>query len=248
MIIHGECFIFQVYTASLYHIYVALEAGMDANATHAHIEPIYFPEVQRVAGLEDDLTFLYGPDWQDKIPLLPAVKKYSDHLQEIAEQNPALLAAHAYVRYFGDVSGGQILKRVIGRMYNFPSDGKGIAFYDFSHIASIPDFKALFSARLEALELDEVTREGVVNEAREAFQYNLDILRAVDALIDQEEDRQVVETTESWQLLPKSLDTRQMAFLGLSLVGLLSIGFVRVCPWITKRVPEALWWYFYRKV
>lgn len=56
-----------------------------------------------------DLAFFYG---QDRVASLinpetmtPAVKSYVAAMQEACKKNPALLIAHSYSRYLGDLSG-----------------------------------------------------------------------------------------------------------------------------------------------
>ena len=48
--------------------------------------------------------------------------KYIDHINYIASHKPDLLLAHIYIRHFGDMYGGQMIKKVVpgsGAMYEF---------------------------------------------------------------------------------------------------------------------------------
>jgi hypothetical protein len=47
----------------------------------------------------------------------PAITQFTQHLTSISSTRPALLLAHAYVRYLGDLSGGQIVRSRIRRVY-----------------------------------------------------------------------------------------------------------------------------------
>lgn len=47
----------------------------------------------------------------------PAITQFTHHLRSISTTRPALLLAHAYVRYLGDLSGGQIVRSRIRRVY-----------------------------------------------------------------------------------------------------------------------------------
>lgn len=47
----------------------------------------------------------------------PAITEFTNHLTQISATRPALLLAHAYVRYLGDLSGGQIVRSRIRRVY-----------------------------------------------------------------------------------------------------------------------------------
>lgn len=107
-----------------------------------------------------DLEYYYG---KDRIPELtdfnnatPAVKTYVNALKDAAEKNPALLIAHSYSRYLGDLSGGQILakrlkKHVLKRDVTDASwdSHRGLEFYNFDHIRSHNQFKNLYRQRLD---------------------------------------------------------------------------------------------------
>ena len=65
-----------------------------------------------------------------------------------ASPEPAPLLAHAYVRYLGDLSGGQVIRRRVARAYGLEEDnGAGVAFYEFKlgggGSASIGDMKKI---------------------------------------------------------------------------------------------------------
>jgi heme oxygenase (biliverdin-producing, ferredoxin) len=48
---------------------------------------------------------------------------------------PAGLLAHGYVRYLGDLSGGQFLRRKIAKAYELDEqEGAGLEFYDFASL------------------------------------------------------------------------------------------------------------------
>eukprot|EP00121_Abeoforma_whisleri_P005982 Awhi_evm1s5431 len=48
----------------------------------------------------------------------PGVMLYLNRLNEITRTKPFLLVAHVYVRYLGDLSGGQVLKRIVRKALN----------------------------------------------------------------------------------------------------------------------------------
>lgn len=84
-----------------------------------------------------------------------------------------LLVAHCYTRYMGDLSGGQILKKVAQRALKLPSTGEGINFYQFEGIHSHRGFKQLYRSRMNELELDAETKERLVDESNRAFGFNM---------------------------------------------------------------------------
>lgn len=111
---------FKLVMASLYHIYTALEEEIERNKQNPVYAPLYFPEeLHRRAALEQDMAFWYGPHWQEIIPCTPATQHYVKRLHEVGRTHPELLVAHAYTRYLGDLSGGQVLKKI--------AEGHGLA-------------------------------------------------------------------------------------------------------------------------
>ena len=147
-------------------VYTALEA---AGSRLAQDGGLVFDELVRVPAIEQDLAFLHGAEWRDRVRVLPATQAYVRRLEEIDGSLP-LYAAHAYTRYLGDLSGGQIIRRMLQRHYGFES--AGIAFYDFPEIHRLKPFKDVYRERLDALELDDEARAVVVDEARYAFRLN----------------------------------------------------------------------------
>ena len=155
--------------AQQHAIYTALEAAGDrlvAAGTHGDL---VFPELVRVPAIEADLRSLVGEDWRDRVRVLPATADYVARLEEVGEDLPRY-AAHAYTRYLGDLSGGQILKRVLERHHGLTGDG--VSFYDFPQIHRLKPFKDVYRGRLDALDLTPAQRDEVVEEARVAFRLN----------------------------------------------------------------------------
>ena len=73
-----------------------------------------------------ELETMYGFEPDGKFP--PSVDKYVAHVEalSLADNNEALLA-HMYVRHFGELHGGQIIKKKTpgnGLMYEFEGDTK----------------------------------------------------------------------------------------------------------------------------
>lgn len=146
-------------------IYAALEAALQRHAVHPCIAPLPLATLWRHAGLVRDLEVLAPHDAVEP-SLLPATLAYVERLRRLDAEAPALLAAHAYVRYLGDLSGGQALARIVARAYGLAA-GAGTRFYDFGP-APGPLARALRAA-LDALPLDAAGAQAVVDEAEAAF-------------------------------------------------------------------------------
>ena len=168
--------------ADFYFLYSALEKEMQRHSDDAVVGPLYFPELNRQANLEEDLEFYYGEQWRDLIRPSDAGKQYVARIREVADSNPALLVAHAYVRYLGDLSGGQGLKRVVRSALDLPGD-RGTRFYEFDALPT-PETKREFKGRyrdaLNSLAVDDALVEQIVEEANVAFQLNCNVMHALE--------------------------------------------------------------------
>jgi heme oxygenase len=173
---------FRKLTADLYFVYQALENAMDEQVQHPAVSKVYFPALRRVPKLEADLAYYYGDDWRHQIQASPKGLAYVDRIQTVAQENPALLIAHAYVRYMGDLSGGQSLRHIARSALNLPPDrGTGLHEFDaFPTVESRRAFKLTYRDALNAVEVDEATAQAIVDEANLAFQMNRDVFHEME--------------------------------------------------------------------
>jgi heme oxygenase len=113
---------------------------LDKHATDPALAPTYNPHLLgRKAPLSADISTLLGvsevewPAHPTHAALLaappPPLSAYTAHLHALSATQPALLLAHAYVRYLGDLSGGQVLRRRVAKAYALDADGAGVEFW-----------------------------------------------------------------------------------------------------------------------
>ena len=150
---------------NLHALYEALEAGLDRHADAPAVAPLRFPACYRTAPLARDLALLHGPGW-DALPCVPAMHAHVARITQLSAQQPTLLAAHAYVRYLGDMSGGQLLAGIVRRALAL-DEHAGTAFYRFDE--DVGAMKKAFRASLDALPVDAATADDIVAEAIDAF-------------------------------------------------------------------------------
>lgn len=173
---------FRKLLANLYFVYSTLEAELSRHQAHPVVGLIYFPELNRQANLEEDLAFYYGENWREEIAPSEAGKVYVARLQEISNTEPELLVAHAYVRYLGDLSGGQGLKSIVRSALELPSD-RGTRFYEFdafSSVGEIREFKGKYRDALNSLPVNAELIEKIVAEANNAFTLNRDVMHDLE--------------------------------------------------------------------
>lgn len=95
-------------------------------------------------------------------------------LPQIGQENPEFLIAHAYTRYLGDLSGGQVLGRIAQKSMGLKSS-EGLSFFAFPGVSSPNLFKQLYRSRMNSVELTEEQRTGVLEEAVRAFELNIEV-------------------------------------------------------------------------
>jgi heme oxygenase (biliverdin-producing, ferredoxin) len=82
------------------------------------------------------------------------------------------MVAHLYTRYLGDLSGGQILKKIAVNAMNL-QDGEGTAFYEFEQIPDEKAFKNNYRQVMNDLPIEGAKLDEVVDEANAAFDMNM---------------------------------------------------------------------------
>jgi heme oxygenase len=148
-------------------IYGALERGM-AGIDLAPLDAPRRAALQRAGALAADLAVWHGPGWRDELPLLPSARAYAAHLDALAAAWPEGLAAHAYVRYLGDLSGGQVVARVVTKHLR-PAPGHGLAFYDFGGEATSAALALALRAAIDRLGRAPRVGDALVDEACAGF-------------------------------------------------------------------------------
>jgi heme oxygenase (biliverdin-producing, ferredoxin) len=169
---------------NLLALYVTMESALTRHANHADVAPVFFPALFRQASLADDLAVLHGPGWAERFALQPATLAYVARLQDIEARQPELLAAHAYVRYLGDLSGGQMLHKIVARSYGLLAD-EGASFYGFGDSAAVQAHLQTFRAGLAALASPPARIDALVAEARAAFGRHVDLFNELALAPDQ---------------------------------------------------------------
>lgn len=168
------------YTGQLWFIYNALEAAVERAAGSPFLAPFADPRLARVLALEADLAILEGEGWRDRIDMLPSTARYVEHLGRLGEADGLLVLAHHYVRYLGDVSGGQVIARMLGRHYGEVAQ-RATAFYDFSPLGKVKPFRDGYRKNLDGLSLDGAERATLLSEAVRAFGLNTAIFEELGA-------------------------------------------------------------------
>lgn len=160
-------------------IYRSLEAAGDRLGDDPVAGPFARAQLARCHALETDLVSLAGTDWAANVRVTEATDEYAARIDAACSEWSGLFVAHHYVRYLGDLSGGQIIRRILRRTYDL-ADDRGLSFYVFDDIDNGVQFKKQYRTQLDATGLDTAECDRIVAEARRAFQLNLAVFDSLE--------------------------------------------------------------------
>ena len=179
-VVDRECF--SKFLSNLYFVYSELEAAIDKHKQHPVISVMYFPELKRLASLEKDMLFYHGNLWRNFIKPSAATQKYIARIHQIDNHEPALLLGHAYTRYMGDLSGGQMLQKIAQSALKL-SGYEGTEFYNFAQIPDKQAFKNKYRQALDTVPVDDINADKIVAEANHAFYLNMEIIKELEPIL-----------------------------------------------------------------
>jgi heme oxygenase len=157
--------------------YRAMEQGLAQHRGSPALNRLIDFRLDRAPALESDLVALCGERWSQGIPLLAEGECYAGRIAKAAEGDGMRLIAHAYTRYLGDLSGGQILQRLLARSPGLqPSE---LSFYDFPRFSDLDALKADYRQALDNAGALAADPQALIEEGAIAFSFNIDLSCAV---------------------------------------------------------------------
>ena len=171
---------YRTLVANLYFVYSAIEEEIYENRNHSSISLIYFPELNRKKSLEKDLEYYYGNSWNEIVKPSVVTQAYVERIHQIGKHQPELLISHAYTRYMGDLSGGQVLKNIAKKAMQLSKD-EGTEFYVFRSIHDDKEFKNMYRQSLDLIPITEVQIDAIISEANVAFNLNMKMFQELNS-------------------------------------------------------------------
>jgi heme oxygenase len=156
--------------AQHFFIYEAIEAAAERMKNDPVASAFLSPKLTRLPAITEDLRFLLGDDWAERIAPLPTTARYVARIAEVGATWSGGFIAHHYTRYLGDLSGGQFIRTLMQRQFGFETNGVG--FYLFADIAQPREFKQTYRAQLDAVGWSDAERERVIDEVLVAYSFN----------------------------------------------------------------------------
>ena len=162
--------------AALHAVYAALEEELESHADDAVLAHLRHPGFARRAALESDLAVLA------RLGVAPATvaqeaEAYAAHLHQLGRDQPALLLAHAWLRYLGDLNGGRVLERIVRDKLGVPSDA--MSFYRFPALADPMAAAVAWRMALDTAPTSAELQLALVAEASAGFERHIALFGAL---------------------------------------------------------------------
>lgn len=181
---------------NLMPVYAALEPLLDTHCEHAWLRGLWTPSLARLPALQRDIDE-FERDQTVETMALPASLAYAQRLSRLFATSPtsaedrsatdhdgavARLLAHAYVRCLGDLSGGQVLKRVVTQRLGVTGSA-GTDFYDFGAPNEVAAVLQRWRQGLAALPAEGVLADAAVAEACWSFEQHIRLFDELESLL-----------------------------------------------------------------
>jgi len=162
-----------LYARNLLHIYQLMESPIIPESHVPQLDAFLDPKLKRADLLERDLDNLVGRNQWLRFPLMPGTKNYGKNIESVKAKAPIAIVGHCYVRYLGDLFGGQILKKLLIKQLGLNTDTTN--FYHFTNINDIPEFRAEYRTKFNKLRVNSEDRKMIIDTAKQCFQFNIQI-------------------------------------------------------------------------
>jgi heme oxygenase len=159
--------------AQHYFIYEALEAAAHRMSADPVAARFITPQLTRLPAIQQDLSFLLGDGWLSAITPLETTARYVERINTVGATWAGGFVAHHYTRYLGDLSGGQVIRKLMQRQFGFETNGVG--FYLFDQIAEPKKFKETYRDQLDAVGWPAEEQDRVIDEVLVAYRFNTEL-------------------------------------------------------------------------
>ena len=166
------------YLFNLSAMYKCIESTLNENVDNDVIKDFVTLELYRSDLIEKDLEFLVG-DKTESMELLPSTIAFVNRINDLRESNPELVVAHAYTRFLADLFGGRTFESILGKKYNIPTEG--LNYYSCDKIKDIRSYVMNYGSKLNAIDLDDDSKNSFINEISNSYIYNIAISTELEA-------------------------------------------------------------------
>lgn len=155
-------------------LYAALESATARWRREPSVAELFDPALDRLAALDSDLSRLVEWAGLAAVPaVVPAAESYARRITETgALEDPARLVAHHYLRYLGDLSGGQAIGTLVARHYGVPAGM--LSMWEFPAVPKPKLYKDRYRELLDVFAQGH-SGDAVVEEAALGFRLNREV-------------------------------------------------------------------------
>lgn len=166
---------------NLHPVYAAMESAL-LDPAQAEFGALSDERLFRAHRLRADLEAVGGSAWREELAELPVARRYAARVRLVGRDEPVRLIGHIYTRYLGDLSGGQIIKRILTKSMALPESALG--FYDFAALGDVQASKKSLLRSMRTLVTGTTAINAAADEAAVAFRFNIEMSEAIAAVAD----------------------------------------------------------------
>jgi len=160
------------YLASFLPVYSRMEALLQARSESTLLSFFNHRALDRSALIENDIAHLESTlSSTFKGASLPSVQSYLARLTD--QVSDARLLAHHYIRYLGDLSGGQAISKLVSRHYAIAPEA--LTFYDFTNIGDAVFYKKRYRDLLNLAPLSTEEKDEFLDEVTHLYLLSTEI-------------------------------------------------------------------------
>ena len=161
-------------------VYEEMENALVARAENGGVGLLALPAVYRTKAIRSDLEALSAATGSEP-PALAAAELYAKRVRMAGAGDGALLIAHAYTRYLGDLNGGRVLRTQLAKTLSL--DPNALSFFDFPDIDDVRAFVASYRARIDQAGESLHNRDAILEESAQAFRCNIALSEAIETQV-----------------------------------------------------------------
>jgi heme oxygenase len=161
-------------------LYEALEEATARAAADSPLVASFHDErLARAGAIRNDLRTRFATESPEVsgVVLTEPLEITRDYAERIRRAPEAALLAHHYLRYLGDLSGGQAIGALVARHYGIPREQ--LTMWDFSEIDAPKRVKDAYRARIDTI-TDPAAQEQYLGEAAEGYRLAGALFAALD--------------------------------------------------------------------
>lgn len=160
------------YLSALLPIYQQMEQLIQSRSEQPLISYFNHRALNRSEKLINDIAVLSGDEKN-----LSSIQPLESTLEYVArltgDISDARLLAHHYIRYLGDLSGGQAISRLVSRHYGI--DDEALTFYDFNEIGDVVFYKKRYRDLLNLIPLTPEEKQVFLDEVTHLYRLSTEI-------------------------------------------------------------------------